>query len=187
MSSSAAIEKDFKPAGGLLNILGSAELIQLDERLRDRIELGKLRKQADDDRRELQASVGWLVEHLGEPAPDDMDSDSLAELAREAHEKEREVAAHFVPVIARLRSSLTIPRTEFDADIRRLLQDGIEVLEGWLVFYRELYTMLARQAEERIRSGKVLRARTVEGEIDHAALSLEFIERFPNIRAALAK
>jgi hypothetical protein len=34
---------------------------------------------------------------------------------------------------------------------------------------------------------KVMRARPVKGEIDHAALSREFMARFPKIRAALAK
>jgi hypothetical protein len=38
------------------------------------------------------------------------------------------------------------------------------------------------------RSGeKVLRAKPLEGEVDHAALSREFIARFPKIRAAFAK
>ena len=34
---------------------------------------------------------------------------------------------------------------------------------------------------------KVLRAKPVQGEVDHAALSREFIARFPKLRAALAK
>jgi hypothetical protein len=34
---------------------------------------------------------------------------------------------------------------------------------------------------------QILRARPVEGEVDHAALSREFIARFPKLRAALAK
>jgi hypothetical protein len=34
---------------------------------------------------------------------------------------------------------------------------------------------------------KVMRARPVKGEIDHTALSREFMARFPKIRAALAK
>ncbi len=34
---------------------------------------------------------------------------------------------------------------------------------------------------------KVLRAKPVEGEVDHAALSREFMARFPKLRAALAK
>ena len=42
-------------------------------------------------------------------------------------------------------------------------------------------------AKQRANEKKVLRARPVKGEIDHAALSREFIARFPKIRAALAK
>jgi hypothetical protein len=34
---------------------------------------------------------------------------------------------------------------------------------------------------------QILRARPVEGEVDHEALSREFITRFPKLRAALAK
>ncbi len=36
-------------------------------------------------------------------------------------------------------------------------------------------------------AAKILHARPIEGEIDHAALSHEFIRRFPKLRAALAK
>jgi hypothetical protein len=42
-------------------------------------------------------------------------------------------------------------------------------------------------AKQRSDEQKTLRARPVNGEIDHAALSREFIARFPKIRAALAK
>jgi hypothetical protein len=34
---------------------------------------------------------------------------------------------------------------------------------------------------------KVLRAKPVKGEVDHEALSREFMARFPKMRAALAK
>jgi hypothetical protein len=34
---------------------------------------------------------------------------------------------------------------------------------------------------------KVLRAKPVKGEVDHEALSREFMARFPKLRAALAK
>jgi hypothetical protein len=40
---------------------------------------------------------------------------------------------------------------------------------------------------QRDASKKVLRARPVKGEVDHEALSREFIARFPKLRAALAK
>ena len=42
-------------------------------------------------------------------------------------------------------------------------------------------------ATQRPDETKILRARPVKGKIDHAALSREFIARFPKIRAALAK
>ena len=42
-------------------------------------------------------------------------------------------------------------------------------------------------AEQSPDEKKILRARPVKGEIDHAALIREFIARFPKIRAALAK
>jgi len=38
-----------------------------------------------------------------------------------------------------------------------------------------------------VASRKILRARSVRGEVDHEALSREFIARFPKLRAALAK
>ena len=34
---------------------------------------------------------------------------------------------------------------------------------------------------------KVLRAKPIKGEVDHEALSREFMARFPKLRAALAK
>ena len=49
-------------------------------------------------------------------------------------------------------------------------------------------TDAAKQAaKQRTDDKKILRARPVKGEIVHAALSGEFIARFPKIRAALAK
>ncbi len=42
-------------------------------------------------------------------------------------------------------------------------------------------------APRQAAADEVLRARPVKGEIDHAALSREFMVRFPKIRAALAK
>jgi hypothetical protein len=42
-------------------------------------------------------------------------------------------------------------------------------------------------AKQRPDEKKIRRARAVKGKIDHAALSREFMARFPKIRAALAK
>jgi hypothetical protein len=185
MHGAAAARLDYMP--GLLRLLGSADAKQLEGRLRDRIELERLRKEEDKDLAELKAVEAWLAEPSEQAAPDDVDPDWLAEVTKRAQEKEREARAHFFPVIAALKDVLEPPADRFEADVQQLLRDGIEVLEGWLAFYRGFYTMLARQAAERDASLKVLRARPVESKVDHEALSREFMARFPKIRAALAE
>jgi hypothetical protein len=187
MREAAVLRPDFVPAGGLLQVLGSAEFGPLDRRLRDRIELERLCMETANDRAELKDAAAWLAEHSELPVPDDLDLDWLAKAAEEAREKERQVAAHFHPVIASLRGALEPSVDKFEAEVQLLLWDSIEILEGWLAFYRECHSMLARQVAERRISRKVLRARRVESDIDHEALSREFMARFPNIRAALAK
>lgn len=185
MHGTAALRPDFEPS--LLRMLGSTELRQLDKRLRDRTELERLRKETEIDLAELKDTTAWLAEHFEQSAPDNLDPDWLANAAKQALEKERQAAANFRPVIAALKGALAPPDDQFEADLQELLRDGIEVLEGWLAFYQQFYTMLARQAAERCTSRKVLRARPVEGKVDHEALSREFMARFPKIRAALAE
>jgi hypothetical protein len=177
----AALRGDFEP--DLPQMLGFIEPRQFERRLRDRIELEKLRGQTDKDLAELKVAAAYLAEHYEQPAPDD--GDWLPEAATKALERERE-AAHFLPVIAALKGALEPPNDKFEAEVQRLLRDSIEVLKAWLAFYRGLRAMLAKQATE-WRISEVLRARPVEGDIDHEALSREFIARFPKIRAALAK
>jgi RNase P protein component len=185
MHETAALRLDFVP--GLPRLLGSTESGELEKRLRDRIELERLRNETDNDLAELKGHAAWLAERFEQPAPDDLDPDWLAEAVKQAQEKEREAAAQFRPVVAALKTVLEPPDDKFEADVQRLLRDGIEVLEGWLAFYQGFHKMLARQAEERRASHKVVRARPVEGEVDHQALSREFMARFPKIRAALAE
>lgn len=184
---SAALRQDFVPADGLLRVLAPTDFGQLDRRLRDRIELEKLRNATNNDIAELKDAAAWLAEHSEQPAPDDLEPDWLAEAEKKAQEKEREVAAHFRPVIAALKSVLWSPNDELEAEVQQLLRDSIEVLEGWVAFYQRFHAMLARQAAERRPSREVLRAHPVEGDVDHDALSREFMARFPKIRAALAK
>jgi hypothetical protein len=149
--------------------------------------LERLRKETDNDLAELKGHAARLAEHFEQPAPDDLDPDWFAEAAMRAQQKEREAAAHFRPVVGALRCALEPPDDRFEADVQRLLRDGIEVLEGRLPFYQGFHKMRARQAEERRASHKVMRARRVGGEVDHEALSREIITRFPEILAALAE
>ncbi len=131
--------------------------------------------------------MAWLAKHFEQSAPDDLDPDWLAEAANRAQEKEREAEAQFRPVIAALKGALAPSDDEFESDVQQLLRDGIEVLEGWLAFYHGFHAMLVRQAAERRPAGEILRARPVEGDIDHEAVTREIIERFPKILAALAE
>jgi hypothetical protein len=187
MSPIAVLRRDLEP--GLPQLLGSPEPAELEKRLRDRVEFERLRKQEDEDLAELREARKWLKEHSEQPAlPEDVDPEWLVETAAKVERKEREATVHFRPVIAVLKQALNPARDTFEAEVQQLLRDAIEVLEGWLAFYRGVRTMLARQAEERSKlPGVVLRARPVPGDIDHEALSREFMARFPKIRAALAK
>lgn len=73
------------------------------------------------------------------------------------------------------------------AEARGLAEEGISIAEACLerkdAFKKKVSLLLKR----RTVPAKALRARAVEGEIDHAALSREFIARYPKIRAALAE
>jgi len=183
MRATAALQGHFGP--GLPQMLGAIEPRQFERRLRDRIELERLRRQTDKDLAELKDAAAYLGEHYEQSPPDD--GDWLPEAAKSAQEREREATAHFLPLIAALRGELEPPNDKFEADVQRLLRDSIEVLEGWLAFYRGFRAMLARQATEWRISHEVLRARPVEGDIDHEALTREIIARYPNILKALAE
>jgi hypothetical protein len=183
MHATAALPRDFAP--GLPQMLGSIEPRQFESRLRDRIQLERLRRQSDKDLAELKEAAAYLAEHYEQPAPDNRNW--LPEAAKQAQEKERETTAHFLPVIAALKDALEPPNDKFEAEVQQLLRDSIEVVEGWLAFYRAFRAMLTRQATEWRNSHEVLRARPVESEIDYGELSQEHIARYPKIRAALAK
>jgi hypothetical protein len=186
MSPIAVLQRNLEP--GLLQLLGSPEPAELEKRLRNRAEFERLRKQEDEDLADLREARKWLKEHSEKPAPEDVDPEWLVETAAKMERKEREATVHFRPVIAILKQSLAPASDTFEAEVQQLLQDAIEVLEGWLAFYRGLGAMLARQAEEQSKLPRAaLRARPVPGDIDHEALSREFMARFPKIRAALAK
>ena len=184
MHGTAAL-RDFAP--GALRVLEFTEPRQLERRLRDRIELERLREATDEDLAELRDAAAWLAGRSEQLAPDDVDSEWLTETAKRAQEKEQQALAHFRPVIANLRGALELPNDKFEADVQQLLRDGIEVLEGWLAFYQGFHAMLVRQAAARHTPREVLRARPIVGDIDHEALTREIIARFPKILAALAK
>ena len=182
MNRTAAL-REFAP--GVLRVLEFTEPRQWESRLRDRIELDKLRRQTDQDLAELKNAAAYLAEHSEQPPPDN--GDWLPEAAKKAQEREREATVYFLPVITALKGALHTPNNKFEVEVQQLLLDSIEVLEGWLTFYRAFRAMLAKHATEWRNSHEVLRAHPVKGDVDHEALTREIIARFPRILAALAK
>jgi hypothetical protein len=79
--------------------------------------------------------------------------------------------------------SVLLEVDELTGQAVELLQATSAALEGTAAAFRRL----AEASDRHNAAPAPLQARPVEGEIDHSALSKEFIERFPNIRAALAK
>jgi hypothetical protein len=67
MRGTAALRPDFEPS--LLRMLNSSELKQLDRRLRDRIELERLRKETQNDLVELKDAMAWLAELFDRSGP----------------------------------------------------------------------------------------------------------------------
>jgi hypothetical protein len=190
MPARLSAKPDFLPSPRLLLALGGGtspvEQLKLRAKLQDRKHLIKLQKQARQDRAELTKETEWLAQHFDQPPPDDFQTDELAQCAVEAKDKTRTTAEQFAPVIEAL-NRLLASDDALEPEIQQLVREGLDLLEGWLGFYSGLQEMLARQVAERRPAGEPLRARPVTGDVDHAALSREFMARFPRIRAALAK
>lgn len=103
-------------------------------------------------------------------------------------EKQRAALELFHPLLEGLQHRATDYAARSDADLLELCLATIDLVLGWIRPYQKLCgQVLKLAAEQQNRGDLILRARPVEGEIDHAALSREFMERFPNIRAALAE
>jgi len=102
-------------------------------------------------------------------------------------EWERAAAEKLYPQIDALLRKLAAPGSDMPLEVRRARQESIKIAEGWLALYRDVREKLLRLAAERRPADEVLRAKPVESEVDHEALSREFIARFPKLRAALAK
>lgn len=92
------------------------------------------------------------------------------------------------PRILSLQRYLTDTAWSDDREARKLLQDAINVFVAYIGGYQDIRDHLLReQTDQGPTSYEILRARPVKGKVDHAALSREFMARFPKIRAALAK
>ena len=112
----------------------------------------------------------------------------LTQWAAALLERQRGALERFHPTIDGLQSRAAGYAAKPDPELLELYQASIELILGWITPYQTLCGKLLELAAERRDSGdKILRARPVEGEVDHEALSREFMARFPKVRAALAE
>lgn len=102
--------------------------------------------------------------------------------------RENAIVKSLAPRIRSLQGYLNGTSQPEDPEAHQLLQTAINVIVGYLVGYQNIRDRLIRDAaEQRAVAGGVLHARPIAGEVDHEALSREFMARFPKIRAALAE
>ena len=108
-----------------------------------------------------------------------------AAIARRSEESQREKLRPGMEVLREKFGAYEAPR---DAEARQLIAESIAIGEAWLSLPAALYKKLSKlAAERRVAAQQIRQARPVPGEVDHDALSREFMARFPKIRAALAE
>jgi len=75
-----------------------------------------------------------------------------------------------------------------DPEAYALVQQAVSIVTSYVSGYPELRDQrIPLDARQRVAATAVLRARPVEGDVDHQALTREIIKRFPKILAALAE
>ncbi|HTQ32844.1 MAG TPA: hypothetical protein VMI30_01635 [Stellaceae bacterium] len=79
--------------------------------------------------------------------------------------------------------------TSLDSEAEKLIDESRNVAVGWFVAIGILLLLLWKLGQESQAKPerRVLRAKPATGEVDHEALTREFMARFPKLRAALAK
>jgi hypothetical protein len=170
------------PAGPLLNAFASDDVAgarsELLGQLHDRIDKGR------EDQKEWSSRFDRLYE---EARKDAWSEPFLIQWAAALLEKQRAALELFRPILEELQCRAADYAARPDAELLELCLTTIVLVLGWITPYQKLCGELLELAAKQRPADVVLRARPVEGEIDHTALSREFIERFPTIRAGLAE
>jgi len=169
------------PAGALLNAAaldswpsGRAEVLA---RLRDRIE--KNRAEQEEWRSRFDGLYDEAVRR-------NFSSPFLIQWAAALFERGRAASERLYPVIEALQHKSTADT--LDTESLELFQEVIDLSVDWITPYSKLSgKLLDLASKRRFGDGEVLRARPLEGDIDHEALTREIVARFPIILAALAK
>ena len=149
--------------------------------------IARLRARQEKRRKELEEWNERFERLYDEAVHRDFDPPFLTHWADVLREKEHAARERLHPIIEMLQQKLAENCDRIDAEAQDLIQGSIDDANAWITPYQTLHAKLRKLAERRSNTREVLRARRLEGEIDHEALSREFMARFPKIRAALAK
>jgi hypothetical protein len=178
-----SIPESLEFATGLRPVLEMIDLAPVGERA---IKLDRYRRaqakarEATQEYAEQLASLYSDIERSGHNAEWLKEA---AEIIRKREEADREL---FQPGVQALKEKLySLPP---HSEAFKTIEDSLGITETWLSLLVSLHAKLLKLAAGRKAAAQKIRhARPVKGEIDHAALSREFMTRFPKIRAALAK
>jgi hypothetical protein len=170
------------PSGALLNAFASGNLTGArSERLgqlSDRI------KKVREQQKEWRSRFDRLYE---EARKGDWSEAFLIQWTAALLEKQRAALERFHPMIEGLQRRAADYAARPDPELLELCRATIDLVLGWVTPYQVLSGKLLMLASERRPANEVLRARPIEGEIDHAKLTREIMARFPNILSELAK
>ena len=144
--------------------------------------LARLSHLAEANRRGLQKHARQFQKMYAE-ASQRLPGEGLVMLAERIRESEAGARELLHPWMEALRQAISVPSDEG----RRYIQELLQISEAGLTLYGETRNKVLQLAAERSPSGRVMRARPVEDEIDYGELSRQHMARYPNIRAALAK
>jgi hypothetical protein len=177
------IKDDVEPLVAVVEAFTSAssraDRASLLAQLRDQLE----KLQAADEK--LQAKLREFHEGASE---DDVGATEADQAALVLREDEAAAANLLLPRILSLQRYLTGTSLSDDPEGHQLLQKAVNIAVGYVAGYQNVRDQFIRLDVARGATvGEVMRARPVEGDIDHEALTREIVARFPKILAALAK
>jgi hypothetical protein len=177
------VSQDFLPDPKLIDAL-----LSNDRLVQSPVLLARLRKQQVEARSAFEKQSENLNQLYEEIEHGEYDPGYLAQMAEVVREKERAQAERLRPGMEALQQKLAIQGLQLDPEIQEYFQESLDIAVGWLELYRTLRERLLTLASERRGSrSEILRARPLEGDIDHETLTREIVARFPKILAALAK
>jgi hypothetical protein len=149
--------------------------------------LKKIKRSIGKGREDQKEWVGAFDELYQEALRSDFSAPSLMRWSAALLERQRAALERLYPFLEEIQQQL-LGLGQADPELIKLYQEMIDFVFGWITPYQKLSGQLLDLAlARRSESTKILRPKPIQGEVDHEALSREFMTRFPKLRAALAK